>query len=311
MASILLQTVILMLVVLVLIRQFSLLSGSFSFLFGINAALTSLLVNQMQFLRVVVAAGVIADGLYVWAQSRPERRWSFHLFSFAVPVVLFGLYFLQISLLGEIAWVPTIWVGTVILSGITGFTMSHLLLPQMVNENGNFQPSTKSKEPAISAETKANIETFSSTDTIDIYSERATDGLFPQERKAIERYFTKPEARVLDLGCGTGRATHPLSVMGYDVIGIDPSEAMVDKAHSTYSQLDFIAGDATNLHFQDEVFDYVVFTYYGLGYIYPETSRIHALREIYRVLKPGGFSYSAHTIGGTCPHQCCTRGEMR
>lgn len=83
--------------------------------------------------------------------------------------------------------------------------------------------------------------------------------------------------------------------LGWDVIGVDPSETMIDKAHSTYPQLGFIAGDATNLHFQDEVFDYVVFTYYGLDYIHPETSRIRALQEIYRVLKPGGvFMFSSH-----------------
>lgn len=151
------------------------------------------------------------------------------------------------------------------------------------------------EEPTLSAGTKANIETFSSTESVDLYNERATDGLFPQERKAVERHFTEPGASVLDLGCGTGRATQPLSARGFDVTGVDLSKPMVDEARSIYPRLDFTVGDATDLHFRDGVFDHVLFTYYGLDYIHPEPERIRAMQEIHRVLKPGGtFVFSSH-----------------
>jgi predicted TPR repeat methyltransferase len=36
--------------------------------------------------------------------------------------------------------------------------------------------------------------------------------------------------RVLDLGCGTGRAGEPYRDRGFEVVGVDPSEAMIRAA---------------------------------------------------------------------------------
>jgi len=47
--------------------------------------------------------------------------------------------------------------------------------------------------------------------------------LFPQERKAVDRYFTEDGASVLDIGCGAGRVSHPL----------------VERARSLFPQVDF------------------------------------------------------------------------
>lgn len=299
--SILLQTVVLMVVILVLVRRFSLPFGSFALLFGINAALVSLLANQAQFFPVIVAAGITADGLYVWAQSRLDSVNALRLFAFAVPIVLFGFYFLQISFVGTVAWGTATWTGTVVLSGIVGLTVSYFVQPP-ASPSLRAEPTIDSGAPGMSAETRANVETFSSSEANNLYINRATDGLFPQEQKAIERYFGKPDARVLDLGCGTGRVTHRLSEMGYDVIGVDPSDSMIDVATSIHPQIDFVVGDGTDLHFQDDAFDYVLFSYYGLDYIYPEEQRIRALREIYRVLKPGGiFVFSSHNWWNSLP----------
>jgi SAM-dependent methyltransferase len=299
--SILLQTVILMVVILVLVRRFSLPFGSFTLLFGINAALVSLLANQVQFFPVIVAAGITADGLYVWAQSRLDSVNALRLFAFAVPIVLFVFYFLQISFVGTIAWGTVTWTGTIVLSGIVGLSVSYFVQPPASPSLGA-EPTTDFGTPGMSAETRANVETFSSSEANNLYIDRATDGLFLQEQKAIERYFSKPDARVLDLGCGTGRVTHRLSEMGYDVIGVDPSDSMIDVATSVHPQIDFVVGDGTDLHFQDDAFDYVLFSYYGLDYIYPEEQRIRALREIYRVLKPGGiFVFSSHNWWNSLP----------
>ena len=298
--SILLQTAILMLVVLALVQRFSLPFGSFALLFGIHAALVSLLANELHFLPVIVAAGLTADGLYVWAQARFSATNAFRLFAFAVPTVLFVFYFLEVSLVDAIAWRTTIWTGTVALSGLVGLTVSYVVQPPRARVET--EPTLDSGAVGLSAASKANIETFSSSNAIDQYTDRATDGLFAQEQKAIDRYFDESDARVLDLGCGSGRVTHHLFEMGYDVVGVDPSEAMIGEATSIHPEIDFAVGDGTDLHFQDNTFDYVLFTYYGLDYIHPEERRIRALQEIYRVLKPGGiFVFSSHNWWNALP----------
>ncbi|MGM0591251.1 MAG: class I SAM-dependent methyltransferase [Halobacteriota archaeon] len=136
---------------------------------------------------------------------------------------------------------------------------------------------------------------FVSDEIVQRYVERATEGLFDQERKLVERYFTKPGGEVLDVGCGTGRTTAPLSKMGFEVTGIDVSEQMIAAARSTFDGIDFRVGDATDLDFEDETFDYVLFSYNGLDYVHPEERRLRALCESRRVLRTDGLlAFSTH-----------------
>ncbi|MCQ2508406.1 MAG: class I SAM-dependent methyltransferase [Dorea sp.] len=46
----------------------------------------------------------------------------------------------------------------------------------------------------------------------------------------VLRHYGIEEGLVLDLGCGTGNMTEALAAMGYDMIGIDNSEEMLDLA---------------------------------------------------------------------------------
>ncbi len=140
---------------------------------------------------------------------------------------------------------------------------------------------------------RMNIDVFSTS--AEYYSKK--ENLFPQERVVIERYFRKKGGKVLDLGCGTGRTTYHLYRMGYRVVGVDISEEMVRIARRKYPYIDFYVGDACSLSFKDESFDYVLFSFNGIDYIYPESNRIAALREVYRVLRPGGvFAFSTHNM---------------
>lgn len=292
--SILFQTVVLMAVVLILVWKFSPRIGSFTLLFGIYAILLSLLTNQSQFIPIIISAGVTADGLYHWSRNRVDSTNVARLLAFSVPIVLFSLYFIKLSFVDTIAWGTTTSLATIALAGVIGLSVNYAvrsLTGALILD----EPSIDSDRPVISSESMSNIQTFSSSDAIDHYTNRARDGLFPQERKVIERYFRQPDARVLDLGCGTGRATQPLLDRGFDVVGVDPSPAMIAEATSIYPSIEFITGDGTGLPFKDNSFDYLLFTYYGLDYIHPEENRVRALNEIYRVLKPGGlFVFSSH-----------------
>lgn len=76
-------------------------------------------------------------------------------------------------------------------------------------------------------------------------------------------YIKKSECnKVLDLGCGTGVLTNEISKFTNDVIGIDSSPAMVEKAKTSYPYLKFYLMDACSLEWNnyfDTVFSNAVF----------------------------------------------------
>lgn len=134
-----------------------------------------------------------------------------------------------------------------------------------------------------------NNALHSRPESVTAYRQAVDHGLKDDEAAAIIRYFAEDGARVLDIGCGAGRTTGPLAELGFDVVGIDVSEPMVHEAQSLVPNVPFITSDVSALGFHDAVFEYALFSYNGLDLLWPEQKRHNALREIYRVLKPGGI----------------------
>jgi SAM-dependent methyltransferase len=94
--------------------------------------------------------------------------------------------------------------------------------------------------------------------------------------------------KVLEIGCGLGTDGAQFAEAGADYTGVDLTEAAVDLARKRFELFGlngkFQSADAENLDFADESFDLV----YSHGVLHhtPETEK--AVREIYRVLRPGG-----------------------
>ena len=59
----------------------------------------------------------------------------------------------------------------------------------------------------------------------------------------VELLDPRPGERILDLGCGTGVLTADIAARGAQVLGIDGSAAMIERAIATYPGLDFIVAD--------------------------------------------------------------------
>jgi SAM-dependent methyltransferase/uncharacterized protein YbaR (Trm112 family) len=96
--------------------------------------------------------------------------------------------------------------------------------------------------------------------------------------------------RLLDVGCNWGRWTLAASAAGYRVVGIDPSLDAIAAAKRVSAQLEreaeYLVADARHLPFPDASFD-VGFSYSVLQHFGKEDA-LRALREIRRVLRPGG-----------------------
>lgn len=96
-----------------------------------------------------------------------------------------------------------------------------------------------------------------------------------------------PTTRVLDLGCGTGVLTLALAKSGFQVTGVDISEAMLDRVRqkATGLKVELRTGDVFALPFANEEFDGIV-----TRWVVPHFKAWPLIiREAARVLQPGGI----------------------
>jgi len=103
--------------------------------------------------------------------------------------------------------------------------------------------------------------------------------------------FTKAQrgSKILDVATGTGKQAFAFAKKGYEVIGIDISEAMLNvaKNKNKYKNAKFEVADATNLPFEDNCFDVssISFALHDM----PLSIREQVLKEMIRVTKPQGI----------------------
>lgn len=139
---------------------------------------------------------------------------------------------------------------------------------------------------------------YGKKEVIDAYSKLTLDGLWESEKILFNKFLPKKQLHILDVGCGTGRASFPLSDMNNNVIvGIDITPEMINEAKrlNIGNKVNFEIGDILKTNFKDKIFDAVVFSYNGLNTIPGEKNRLKALLEINRILKDDGvFIFSSH-----------------
>jgi SAM-dependent methyltransferase len=96
------------------------------------------------------------------------------------------------------------------------------------------------------------------------------------------------DLRVLEIGCGLGTDGAQFAQAGADYTGVDLTNAAVDLAQKRFELFDlqgtFQTADAEKLDFADNSFDLV----YSHGVLHHTPDTAGAIREVHRVLKPGG-----------------------
>ena len=93
-----------------------------------------------------------------------------------------------------------------------------------------------------------------------------------------------PRGAALDAACGTGRHARRLSELGHQVVGVDESPAMLEKARAALPQVEFHEGDLTALPLESAGFDLVVCAL-ALEHV---ADLDGAVAELSRVLRRGG-----------------------
>jgi len=109
----------------------------------------------------------------------------------------------------------------------------------------------------------------------------------------VPRALARSPRRALDVGCGEGRFCRMLKAHGVDVVGVDPTPALIAAARARDTSGVYLEARAERLPFPNETFDLVV-SYLSLIDI-PDIQS--AIPEMARVLRPGGALLIANLNG--------------
>ncbi len=104
-----------------------------------------------------------------------------------------------------------------------------------------------------------------------------------------QRLETQGAKSILDVGCGAGFTSNALAASGFQVTGVDLSLSSLEAArrHDSSGRATYVHADANHLPFPDAHFDAVC----SLDFLEHVEDPARAIREIARVLKPGGLFF--------------------
>ena len=123
--------------------------------------------------------------------------------------------------------------------------------------------------------------------------------LFQYDGKLLSGLIHEP-GPLVDLGCGTGRHTEAFVKKGFFTVGVDLSHHMLDcvrrKTSTDGNRPRLINGDLCRLGFlRDGSFRYAICMFSTIGMIRGKRNRARFVREIRRILRPGGlFVFHVH-----------------
>src|SRR5919205_253076 len=100
----------------------------------------------------------------------------------------------------------------------------------------------------------STVEKYAQPEVVEFWREFSLQGLQVCEEEMLARY-APPPARVLDLGCGSGRAGLALTPRGYQVTGLDLSWQMLAAARELSAAGCLLQADLKAIPCADESYD--------------------------------------------------------
>ena len=101
-----------------------------------------------------------------------------------------------------------------------------------------------------------------------------------------------PNAKILELCCGTGRLTIPIAKKGYDIIGVDLTPSMLqraaEKANEAELDIKFIEGDMRTLALDDK-FDLIFIPFNSIHHLYENNDLFKTLKTVKQHLNNDGY----------------------
>lgn len=116
--------------------------------------------------------------------------------------------------------------------------------------------------------------------------------LWADHIEGILKYYKKDVAHVLELACGTGNVTLEMFDRGYDIVGLDISEEMIEVAYNKSSKLRkkirYICQDMVELEYEKKT-DCVLCMCDGFNYITDDEDLKSCFERVYETLEDGGI----------------------
>jgi SAM-dependent methyltransferase len=128
---------------------------------------------------------------------------------------------------------------------------------------------------------------YAQAEVVDFWKNLSRHGLQKCEQEMVERYLPL-HGRLLDLGCGAGRAVLALNGARYQVTGIDLSLNMLAAGRSLSAEARLSGANLLSLPFADESFEAVFMFFGALQHIPGRANRQQAVAEMARVTKSQG-----------------------
>jgi len=148
-------------------------------------------------------------------------------------------------------------------------------------------------------------ETQASYDRVAVeYGERFKDEMDdkPFDRDCLDRLAREvgEVGAICDLGCGPGQIARYLHRKGVKTLGVDLSPNMIAEAQRLNPEIHFHQGDMLSLPDADNSWGGIA-AFYCIIHI-PREQIVDALREMKRVLRPGGVLLVTFHIGAKIEH---------
>lgn len=99
----------------------------------------------------------------------------------------------------------------------------------------------------------------------------------------VRKYLKAKDAKILDVGCGTGAIMKAFKDEGFDICGIDYNQTAIDYCHE--KGLEATLGSLDDQQFADQSFDCIM----ALDVLEHIEKDAEAVKKIGRLLKPGGI----------------------
>lgn len=122
----------------------------------------------------------------------------------------------------------------------------------------------------------------------------------PQDELEFYLSYARPEAKILEPLCGSGRFLVPFAERGFDICGVDLSVEMLDKLKRKYPDARVVSTDITEYR-TDEKFDYIFISSGSVSLFTDMELCRRVLRKMREMLAANGrFVFAVDTVADRC-----------